>query len=331
MYNVCIIGCGVISNNHILSLINNPNIRIAALCDIDEEKAIEKAKEHSLSCNIYIDYLNMLDSEHPDAVHILAPHYLHVEMALNALKREINVFLEKPICIKSEDIEKLIDAEKNSTAHVCVCFQKRYGDAVIRAKEIADNDGGVESAYATVIWNRGDSYYSSADWRGKWKTEGGGVLINQAIHTIDLLHFFMGISSKMTSFASKQKENKSIEVEDVCHAQIEFDSGKKAIFYSTTNHSGKDTTLIHLETKNHILEINNGSLYVDGISVVEENKSGFIGKAVYGTTHGILIDKFYEALSQNTEMPISLDEAKYATSLIFEIYKSNRESIKYIY
>ncbi len=331
MYNVCIIGCGVISNNHILSLLKNPNIKITALCDIDEKKAIEKAKEHNLSCNIYTDYLNMLDSEHPDAVHILTPHYLHVDMTLNALKRELNVLLEKPMCIKQEDIEKLIDAEKNSHAHVCICFQKRYDKAIVRAKEIVNADGGVKDAYATVIWNRGDSYYSSADWRGKWETEGGGVLINQAIHTIDLLRFFIGIPDKITSLASKQKENKDIEVEDVCHVQIEFSSGKNAILYATTNHSGKDTTSIHLETKNHILEINNGSLYVNGILTVEENKNAFIGKSVYGTAHSILIDKFYEALSKKTEMPISLDEAKWATSLIFEIYKSNRESIKYIY
>ena len=97
---VCLIGCGVISGNHIPSLLRLNDVEIAALCDVKPEKAEQRKAQFSLECPVYEDYITMLDEVKPDSVHIMTPHYLHTEMTLEALKRNVNVLLEKPVCIK---------------------------------------------------------------------------------------------------------------------------------------------------------------------------------------------------------------------------------------
>ena len=107
-FKVCIVGCGVISANHIPSLLRLDNVEIIALCDIDTKKAELRKEQFSFSSKIYDDYITMLDENKPDSVHILTPHYLHAQMAIEALSRDINVLLEKPTCIKEEEIQKLL-------------------------------------------------------------------------------------------------------------------------------------------------------------------------------------------------------------------------------
>ena len=153
-FKVALIGCGVISDNHLTALTSLDSVEIVAIADIDASKPLAKIEKYGLTCRIYTDYVDMLDKEKPDAVHVLTPHYLHTEMTLEALSRDINVFLEKPLCIKCDDIEKIINAEKKSKAKVCVSFQTRYNETVKLARRLVEEDGGVKNAYATVIWNR---------------------------------------------------------------------------------------------------------------------------------------------------------------------------------
>ncbi len=324
----CVIGCGVISENHIISLKKLADVKIVALCDIDKSKAIEKKKQHGLDCNIYTDYLSMLECENPDAVHILTPHYLHTEMTLEALKRNINVFLEKPICIDDGDIEKIKAAEADSTARVCICFQTRFNRSTELASEYLTKQGGAKNAYATVIWNRGDSYYNSAPWRGKKATEGGGVMINQAIHTIDLLCYFLGKPKKIQAIFAKLRKSDAIDVEDMCDCQIEFENGKQAIVFATTNHAGCDTSSIHLESDNSTVDITNDTLYINGEKINDRSTDPYIGKRCYGTSHPVIIEKFYTALLAGTEVPVSIDSAEWTMRIVLASYYSNGKTIE---
>ena len=327
-FKVCIIGCGVIFRNHIVSLLALDNVEISALCDIKAEKAERMRNEYALDCPVYSDYIKMLDEINPDAVHILTPHYLHTQMTLDALERNINVFLEKPICIKEDDIQKLIDAESKSKARVCVSFQTRYNKAVKIAKQIIDEDGGAIYGSGAVIWNRSDEYYASGDWRGKCATEGGGVLINQAIHTIDLLHFFLGIPKKVQAICSKMRHGESVEVEDTCQCIIDFDNGKRANLLATTTYCGHDSTTLRIESKNHVVEIRDQWLYVDGELIETEKSESYIGKKCYGNSHMIAIESFYTALSEGSDMQIPLSDAQYAVKIILAAYKSNSQIIE---
>ena len=327
-FKVALIGCGVISDNHILSLKRLDSIDIVALCDIDVNKAGKKKDQHNLNCKIYSDYIAMLDTEKLDAVHIMTPHYLHTDMTIESLKRNINVFLEKPMCIRTDDIEKIINTEKESSAKVCVSFQTRYNEAFKYASNVISRDGGVENAYATIMWNRNDEYYQSANCRGKWSTEGGGVMINQAIHTLDLLCIMLGIPKKVQAVCSTLRHSPDVEVEDICNCIIDFDSGKRANVYATTTFPGSDSTNLHLETKNHTLEIKGETLFIDDEKVVLPDNDKYMGKKCYGNSHATLIDAFYQALANNESMPVPLLEAQHAVKIILSAYKSNGKIIE---
>ena len=322
-FKVAVVGCGVISGNHIPSLSRLDCVKIVALCDIDKSKADSRKKQFNLSCPIYDDYLTMLNEVTPDCVHILTPHHLHTDMTLEALKRDINVLLEKPTCIKAEDLEKLIAAEQNSKGRVCVSFQTRYNETVSRAREIAGADGGAKFAFATVIWNRSNEYYASGDWRGKLATEGGGALINQAIHTIDLLCIFFGKPTKVQANVLKMRHCDDVEVEDTCSLIIDFESGKSVNLFVSTTYTGQDTTTLHIETENHRIEIINSNLYLDSKKLSIKKPSAYLGKKCYGNSHMILIEKFYDSLTNGAEVPISLESSSDAMKIVFGAYKSN--------
>ena len=326
-FKVALIGCGVISDNHITSLLALECVEIVSLVDIDTKKAKAKKEKYGLDCRIYSDYIKMLDTEKPDAIHVLTPHHLHTEMTLEALSRDVNVLLEKPMCIKPEDIEKIICAEKSSKATVSICFQTRFNETVKLAKQLTDEDGGVVNAYATVVWNRDDAYYAQGEWRGKKDTEGGGVMINQAIHTLDLLCIFLGIPKNIQAKCSKLRHTDAVEVEDACNCIIGFENGSTALVFATTNYSGLDSTSLHLETKNHTIEIKEPNLYVDGNLVEMPKITEYVGKKCYGTGHAPLVRNFYTSLEENRTTPIPPVSAQHAVKIILGAYASDGKMI----
>ncbi len=324
---VAIVGCGVISDNHICSVLKNAQCEIVALCDIIKSRAKAKSERHGIICSIYDDYECMIESETLDVVHILTPHNLHTQMTIYALDRDINVFLEKPICINEDDIDKIKEAEKKSKATVCVCLQNRFNHTTTRAMEIAAEDGGVQNAFATVVWNRTDDYYRTGDWRGKWATEGGGVLINQAIHTIDLLCFLLGCPKKVQANISRMRHSDIVEVEDTCSAIIDYENNKRACIFATTTFSGNDTTMLHMQTKNRTIEIRNAHLYVNGVMEQMPECADPIGKRCYGTSHTRIIDEFYNALSEGRPAPVTIDDAAVSLKVILGAYRSKNNII----
>ena len=254
IFRIALIGCGSISANHLNGLASNDNVEIVALCDIIPERAEARAKEYSVDCKIYTDYYDLLEKEQLDAVHICTPHYLHAPMTIAALEKDINVFLEKPACINTEEIKQMIEAEKKSRGIVCVSFQNRLNPSTLLAKKLIEEDGGADFAYGAIFWHRNASYYTDSGWRGKKETEGGGVMINQAIHTIDLLCQFLGTPKEVCATVSNHHLKNVIDVEDSAEGIIYFENGKQASFYFTTDYPGRDTTMISISTKNQHFE-----------------------------------------------------------------------------
>ncbi len=324
-FNVALVGCGTVSLNHLYALSLLDKVNVVALCDIDEAKAENAAKEFSLNCRIYKDYVTMLDNESLDAVHVSTPHYLHAKMAIEALNRGINVFLEKPMCISTSEIDELFKAEKESSASVCVCFQNRFIKATEHAKRIIEEDGDALAANFSLFWRRDEKYYTESGWRGSYSTEGGGVMINQAIHSLDLLTVLLGKPVQVCATTSNHHLKGIIEVEDTCEGIIEFENGKQANFYATTSASIGDYTSICITTKNHVIRIELPNIIVDGVFTSYEDKKNTVGKACYGSGHVDLIKMFYEALSTNGKMPVTLEEAQFAVRILLAAYKSNNE------
>ncbi len=321
---VGIIGLGAVSNNHILPLLSLENVELCALCDISENKLSEKKSLFSLDVATYTDYKEMIEKEHLDTVHILTPHYLHASMTVYALEHGLNVFLEKPMGISLSDIQNIRDAEERSGKRVCVCFQNRFSDTTVNAKQIIEADGGVLSAYATVIWDRNAEYYlQDTSWRGKWATEGGGVMINQAIHTLDLLCQFLGKPTSVKATYQNHHLEGIIEVESMCEGLVTFENGKKGLFYTTTAFDGGNVTTLHFKTKNHTIHIQNEYLYLDGEKYqMVETLSPYYGKKCYGKGHQELITRFYNAIIEGAEMPVSTESAQYVLRLLLAAYQS---------
>ena len=324
IFNVALVGCGTISYNHLTALSMLENVKVVALCDIKPEKAEARRDEFKLDCKIYTDYYEMLEELPLDAVHVTTPHYLHAPMTIAALKKDIYVCLEKPMCISREEIAALLEAERNSKASVTVSFQTRYNKANMIAKKIAEEDG-IVSAYCSNFWQRTNEYYTESGWRGAYATEGGGVMINQAIHNIDHLIGLLGKPIALYATKSNHKHKGIIEVEDTCEGMVEFENGLIGNFYATNAFTGASRTSIFVKTTNHMLEIRNNKLFIDDKLVEDDDASAFLGKEVYGNGHVILIKKFYEAIETGAEMPITLESAQWALRLLLAAYESNDE------
>lgn len=325
-FRTAVVGCGAIAPNHLYALADDPRVKTVALVDPIVERAEAMRQKYAKDARIYTDYTEMLDKERPDVVHICTPHHLHASMAIAALERDIHVYLEKPMCRTREEIPLLLAAAEKSRARITVSFQNRFNPSTLAAMKIAEEDGGVLRGYGSVFWDRGDAYYTESGWRGRYATEGGGVLINQAIHTLDLLCLFLGKPISVTATTANHHLKGVIEVEDSAEGKILFEGGKNASFYATTAYGGGCETTIFLETAHHKLEIRSPYLFSDREKVDIPHTLPFpVGKECYGAGHKTMIEAFYTALAEGKDTPVPPSEAQYALRILLAAYASQDE------
>lgn len=307
-----VIGVGVIGTLH-ADILSEKNM-LAAVCDIDENKL------KKYNCPVYTDYKAMIDAVKPDCVHICTPHYLHAQMIIYALQRGVNVLCEKPLCISYEQINAILEAENNSTAKLGVCLQNRYNKENVFVKEyLADKK--VICAAAHVAWHRTKEYYASGDWRGKFATEGGGVLINQALHTLDLLQYFAGMPKTLTASVSNLTLKDSIEVEDT--AVIQSVKGAGITLFASNGCAADMPVNITVRTDKDVIQIYPGAVLINGVPQdIEKTTEKPRGKECYGSSHGLLIEDFYKRIAENSHFEIDGEEASKVVKLILAAYKS---------
>lgn len=321
------IGCGGISATHLRSVQQIPDVKIVAFCDIVPERAERRAQENGGGA-VYTDYRQMLASEELDAVHIQTPHYLHAEMTIAALEAGLYVLCEKPMAIHIEDAQAVLAADKNHK--LSMVFQNRYNPATIEAKRILDSGelGAFVTARATVAWSRDAGYYASGDWRGTWAEEGGGTLINQSIHTVDLVYYLCGPFAKIKGSISTDLLQGDIEVEDNSHAVIQFAGGQLGLLHTSNNFGFTELPQILIYCEKGLLTLQGDMLTLmqdRKITVLFDQKTADTGgKACYGNSHDIQIAEFYNSIREGT--PIWLDGAEGypAVWAVLGIYESSR-------
>lgn len=325
---VAVVGCGNISRCHLMALNKIDSVEISSVTDIRPERA--DAVSVKYNCKAYYDYNKMLEEDKPDAVHICTPHYLHVQMAVKALSMGINVLCEKPCAISIDSLKSLRLAQTMSGAKFGVCFQNRYNESVIAVKKLIDSGkyGKIISARATVNWCRNEDYYSD-DWHGTMQKEGGGVLVNQAIHTEDLLRYLVGkniVSVDGHVFNDHLKSK--IDVEDTATARFEFEDGMIALYYATTAFSIDAGIMIDIFCENATLRIEGNNAYIISPDKeirqihLDENTS-FAGKCYWGNGHESLIADFYDCLNTGRKFPIDAYEGGKAVEEFLAIYSSS--------
>ncbi|MGN1062057.1 MAG: Gfo/Idh/MocA family protein, partial [Candidatus Scatosoma sp.] len=232
-FKTAVIGCGRISVMHFDGIARSPLVKLVACCDVDGEKAESAAKKYG--CAAYTDYKEMIEKERPDAVHICLPHHLHAPAAQYALQRGVNVLCEKPMTISLADAEAAVALAKEKNLCYAVIFQCRYNAASRLVKRYAQSGslGKILCVSSVLTWSRSDEYYSSSDWKGTWEKEGGGVVIDQAIHSIDLVNWLVNSPVKNVSVSMANRGHKKVFVEDTADGLIEFENGVKYCFYCT--------------------------------------------------------------------------------------------------
>ncbi|MGM9641828.1 MAG: Gfo/Idh/MocA family protein [Eubacteriales bacterium] len=327
VFRVALVGCGAICGNHIKSILAAGQ-ELCALCDIEIGRARAAAESHGLGAvAVYSDYVAMLEKEKPDAVHICTPHYLHAPMAVAALERDIHVLCEKPLCISMEQLAQLRAAAGASRARLGVCHQNRYEPNMLRLREIAAREG-VAAACGYVVWKRDAAYYGSGAWRGTKEKEGGGVMINQALHTLDLLQWICGMPVSVTAHTFNDSLGGVMEVEDCASARFTLSDGRILNFFATVGAGADFPVRIELKTQKGAIVTATNGLLVDGGTVTESQKpQSFVGKTVWGDCHKALIKDFYTCLSDGTPFSVNIDEAEKVVRLILTMYSSNGKNI----
>ena len=225
-----------------------PGATLTAVCDIDEKRRAW-AKENLPEVAVFEDYKELLDSKLVDAVIIAVPHYLHPEMAIEALKRNINTMVEKPAGVYASQIREMnAEAEKHPDVKFAMMFNQRTNPLYQKVKEILDAGTIGELRRVTWIitsWWRTQKYYDSSAWRATWAGEGGGVLVNQAPHQLDLLQWLCGMPSLMEAHL-KYGSHRDITVEDDVTAYFEYPNGATGTFITCTHDAlGTDRLEIH--------------------------------------------------------------------------------------
>lgn len=218
-----IVGCGVISHAHAFAAKGAEGLALVGACSRSDSSAEKFCTEHQI--RKFDTYDDMLACPEIQAVSICTPSGDHCVQILKALDAGKHVVVEKPMCITLEDCDKVIRRAEETGLTVCVIFQNRFSDGMqeIRRAIQEGETGKIYSAQLTMHYFRPQSYYDSASWRGTWELDGGGVLMNQGIHGVDMLCYFLGPAKCVTGFARTQGRN--IEVEDTAAAAVLFESG----------------------------------------------------------------------------------------------------------
>jgi len=234
-WRVAIIGTGVVGDLHIASLKRLPNCQLAAVCDVVSDKGRKALDKNSVSIPVYTDLLEMFRAEKLDAVHICTPSGDHLDPAIISMKHGVNVLVEKPMEILPDRVDAIIDAAKKHGVKLAGIFQNRWNDANIALRDAVRQNRFGKIAWIGVItpWYRTDQYYEEGAWRGTWKLDGGGAVMNQGVHQVDLMQWIVGPVKTVSAFASSRIHPK-IEVEDTLTCAVQFASGVYGTYVSTT-------------------------------------------------------------------------------------------------
>lgn len=327
MQKVAVIGCGSIARVHGLVLAQREDLHLVAAADCIQERA-----EDFCECfggTPYQSFTQLLDCEKPDVIHLCTPHSLHVPMAAEALRWGIHVLSEKPAAITPSQLNALREAVRSSPAQYGVCFQNRFNPCVTAARErlLSGKAGALKAVRAFVTWSRSEAYYTESGWRGTLSQEGGGVLTNQAIHTLDLMRYLGGEIASIEGHIANDHLPGVIEVEDTACALLRYRSGATGVFYATTAYAVDAPVLLELVCEKETLRLDGAELYRrcgNQTELLTEGSGKTPGKSYWGSGHAQLIDAFYRALTPEGEpFPIGIEQAAPVSELLFSLYAKN--------
>ncbi len=331
-----IIGAGSISQTHIKAIKSGEFAKICAICDTNPERLESAAKAiDEKDLHTYTDYKEMIKCEKPDVVHICTPHYLHCEMACFAMENGSHVYLEKPAAMNSTEANVILETSKKTGKKVCVSFQNRVIPTNHTAKQYVEEEklGKLLGIRGFMPWHREGAYYTQSGWRGTWEKEGGGVLMNQSIHTLDLLYYFGGKVKDVQGSVSLRLNKGTIEVEDTAEATIWFENGVRGIFYATNCYVADASVEVELCFEKGRLLLQNDKLYLNNgkdfeLLVDNSDYTKTQGKACWGNGHYLMMDRFYRALQGEDVYYCDISDSIAVLEIIEAVYRTSPNKLK---
>ena len=325
MMKAALVGFGTISIVHMDAIASNPGMELVAICDINEDLAAKVPA----GVKFYTDYKKMAQEVKPDVIHNLLRHYLHYPVTKELVEMGFNVFCEKPIAMNTKEAEQFCALEKaHPEVKIGVCLQNRMNETTEALKEIIASGeyGKIVGIRGFVPWRRDKAYYDAQPWRGKWKYAGGGSMINQSLHTLDLLYFLGGDIARLHAVVGQTNEYPEVEVEGDIVARLEFANGANGMFFATNNNWTNESVQIRVAMEKGIFHIEDNTLWrieSDGSRTVICKSPRLEGiKFYYGSSHTRLIARFYNAVKNNTDDYIHISEGAMIVRLMDSIFRS---------
>jgi UDP-N-acetyl-2-amino-2-deoxyglucuronate dehydrogenase len=332
-----IIGCGVIAPFHADSVVDSEYADLAAVCDVDVDVGQAFAERYGVP--FYPDHQSMLAAGVIDAVSICTPSGLHAEMAIAAAQAGVHILCEKPIEITIPRIDAMLDAVDAAGVKLEVIFQRRTYETTRRVRQAVQAGvlGQMTLGDAYLKYYRSPAYYASADWRATWALDGGGALMNQGVHGIDVLLWVMGPVESV--YAKAEAKVRDIEVEDTCVAVLSFANGAYGVIEGTTSSNPGETTtfFFHGDRGTIILDdegIQKWAVAPDRSVVAENDPAQCASRAALSATsdpkaigragHRAQVDDLCKAILENRTPMVTGTSARQAVELILAIYESAR-------
>lgn len=335
-----LVGYGDVSVVHVGAIEAIDGLELVGIADSAPATRERAAAETGLPT--YSTAEELIDALGPDAVHVTTPHDQHVGPSLAALERGVHVLQEKPLAHTLAEGSRLVDALGSVTApradggagaaKIGICFQNRYNRASQELSRLLAGGelGAVQGAWASVVWSRTADYYAAKPWRGRWENAGGGLLINQAIHTLDLVQWLIGPIERTEGLVSQKKFAGVVETEDTADLVLHHASGVTTTFYATLTAPVARPVELEVATENAYLEVRSGRgggltvRWADGrVDTYSDRVATAGGRAYWGVSHEELIRDFYASLDGPEPFWIGPGEAMASLEILKDAYANS--------
>ncbi|MDX1285124.1 MAG: Gfo/Idh/MocA family oxidoreductase [Draconibacterium sp.] len=349
-FKIAILGCGKVAHLHAKAIENLPNARLVGVWSRTTKTAEDFAAQYKVP--FYTDIEKLIQKEKVDLAIVCTPHPFHLEPTIAVANAGANVLVEKPLASTLEDADKMIEACKTAGVKLGVISQRRWYEPVKRVKEAIDSGKIGNPVFGTInmLGWRDKDYYNADEWRGTWKMEGGGVLVNQAPHQLDILLWYMGEIDEVYG-QWRNLNHPYIEVEDTAVAIIKFKNGGIGNIIVSNSQKPGIYGKVHVHGANGAsvgVQTDGGAMFIAGMSSileppmndiwsvpgeeallerwVEEDSNHFnsIDPMVYYMERQI--EDFLEALENNREPLVTGEEGRRTVELFTAIYRSTRDN-----
>ena len=351
VYNIAILGCGKVAHLHASAIQNLPNARLAGVWSRTQQTANGFACQYKVPA--YTDVAELIKKEKIDLAVVCTPHPFHLEPAQQAALQGANILVEKPLASTLEDADKIISTCKKAGVKLGVVSQRRWYEPVLRVKKAIEAGKIGKPVLGTVnmLGWRDKSYYDADKWRGNWKTEGGGVLVNQAPHQLDILLWFMGEVEEVYGIW-RNLNHPYIEVEDTALAIIKFRNGGIGNVIVSNSQKPGIYGKVHVHGENGAsagVQTDGGAMFIAGMKGILEppvndlwtipGEEELVEKwkmedvrhfsSIDPMTHYMerQIEDFLFALDENRDPLVTGEDGRRTVELFTAIYRSTRDNL----